>query len=937
MSIINLSGIAFNVVYIDPSISSPGSGDTPLTALSDLPPFSELQSNTAYLIRRLGKMFSLSFPSGSSSVSSLSYAFIGMPKSTDPMYEMIPSEAKIVWDSDSSSIDYAFANVSGEGFSLSGSNVIFNAYRLYLYHENLSSSAHSMFDFSSSDYTDMITFENCKFGYKGYEIDQDSLSLIASEISDQKQIHYEVTGAGESSCNGKYFLLSGTHGDTTAVYQNISSNCKIFFKRNGSSSEDGYWSMYHTIGDERYYYSYGSITGSWYSNNGSYPEPTVTELSGTFEFKVRVLGGANDENGDYYLSSGTHGTTSATYSNFIFEIYHENNKWKLKRPSSASPEFEGGSSLYGEYVGETKFSSLPSYGMNAYISCEKVKSFEFRGCRININYNSSTSSSCKSAVRLNDKRICTISDCDIFTCCYSESYSYSSYHPILLLSYDNISSQYDILSYTKIYNLNFKIFKHSTSSGATNYLPFCLYNRRSSFLEAKHISIDMLVDKQIGSESVSSIELRNYKESEGSYNFYGMISFYEVENFDVNEISISLPQFWKTTASTSDSSALFMLIEQSGYEGSSSIGYNCSIGSIHSLKSISITCAQGTGDGTYDGIDSSNETGNYYSNIAHETFGQPTCCMKLIKYKSAPWSIENVSIVHPHGVALEISGCWIELDNVQGTVRANSSILSISNLSTWYAGKAISVFNNSTVKIDNLVFGDGGSSSPADEFACMNEAYSNKSFIYVGTSNRQMLSDSRSSSSSYSNKYSVICANEKFTGRYTLRTENCVCMTYGIFRTSPLSPVPATLRLQNNMCSSQTALELGQNPFGGFKKTPETTGRQILNVYGAALDFGELSTVLFNVGRNVLVEVIIPTVSGRRSILSTSGSWILDTTSIWSDSNISATDPESTGFPLVLMLPIEVEIIESPIDIKIYYNWYSTNGSFFLDPFFTLS
>ena len=164
MSIINLSGIAFNVVYIDPSISSPGSGDTPLTALSDFPPFSELHSNTAYLIRRLGKMFSLSFPSGSSSISSLSYAFIGMPKSTDPMYEMIPSEAKIAWDSDSSSIDYAFANVSGEGFSLSGSNVIFNAYRLYLYHENLSSNASSMFNFSSSDYTDMITFENCKFG-----------------------------------------------------------------------------------------------------------------------------------------------------------------------------------------------------------------------------------------------------------------------------------------------------------------------------------------------------------------------------------------------------------------------------------------------------------------------------------------------------------------------------------------------------------------------------------------------------------------------------------------------------------------------------------------------------------------------------------------------------------------------------------------------------
>lgn len=96
-----VDGIEFDVIYIDPDITiTSGNGSTPSNALKTFP--SALVDNTCYLIRRTDAT-SAAFPMGSSAVSNV--FLLGMPKSDDLYYSIIPDEAKTAWDSDTA--DYA--------------------------------------------------------------------------------------------------------------------------------------------------------------------------------------------------------------------------------------------------------------------------------------------------------------------------------------------------------------------------------------------------------------------------------------------------------------------------------------------------------------------------------------------------------------------------------------------------------------------------------------------------------------------------------------------------------------------------------------------------------------------------------------------------------------------------------------------------------------
>ena len=932
MSTINLSGIEFTVKYVDPSIASAGDGTAPLSALSDLPEFSGLQNNTAYLIRRLGDSYKLTFPTGESPTSSLNYAFIGMPKSTDPMYEMIPSEVKTAWDDDSSSVDYAYTKASSNGFALSGSNIIFNSYRLYFYHSDLTTEPQvEMFKFSSTDYTNLITFENCRFGYLGYELDSDRLSVSASEINESKSLLYKAAGSGDQETNDKYYLYAGTEGETNAVYYNLSLTRKIYY-----DSSTFIWLLCDMLGNTTYFYSSG-ITGSWSSFTEGNTPPIISKINESLSYKIEVGGSTGKENGKYYVSSGTPGTIEAKYTNGSYTIYYDTDKWYMKPSGSSSAEYTGPytDSPFGDYTKSASWSSVPSYGMKGYVSCGKIRSFEMRGCKINFNANCNSSyNATMCAITMSDKKNCSISNTDANIVCATNNQGIGN---IFKLCTYSGSSNYDNENYTHLYGLTFNLFKCATSSNQTNYIPFCVLDRNSSFVEAKNISVSMSPQNQIGSGTVTTLEaIQNYDSSLNCA--LGVFVLDKVHNFDIDGVTISLPQFWKVGMNSSyDSSSLFIV--RSNDENYMSESSSSSPGQMNIIKNITISCAQGAGEGTYDGLDSSNATGDYYSNISNSTFARPMSCIRLYNSSKHIWDISSISISNPHGVAAEIYGCWFEASSVSGTIRAGSnSTVNIASLSTWYAGKAIGIFGNATVKVDALTCGTGGTSNPADELACLGEIYSSQGFLYVGTSNRRLLMDVRNESSLYSNAYSAICANEIYPGRYMVRTENYLCSTYGTFRTSPQSSVSATLKLQNNWCNSaSTGLVLGQSPFGGFQKTISSSGKQVLYIYGATLDLGSKSDVFAAIGKNIIVEVIIPTSNGKRSVFSTSGSWVLDTTSTWSDSNISATDSDATGFPVYLKLPLNIDAANSSVDIKIYYNWYSSNGAFFLDPFFSVS
>ena len=87
------SNVNFNVVYVDPSIETPGDGTTPAKALKVLPATAAgFISNTCYLIRRTSEEYAVVIPNGeNTNITNL--LLFGMPNPSDLMYDFVPEEA----------------------------------------------------------------------------------------------------------------------------------------------------------------------------------------------------------------------------------------------------------------------------------------------------------------------------------------------------------------------------------------------------------------------------------------------------------------------------------------------------------------------------------------------------------------------------------------------------------------------------------------------------------------------------------------------------------------------------------------------------------------------------------------------------------------------------------------------------------------------------
>ena len=103
------SNVDFNVVYVDPGITSAGDGTTPETAVKSLPATaSELVDNTCYIVRRTAESASAFLPNGENTAIT-NLLIIGMPTVADRLYDLMPEEAKTAWGADA----YDYANVQG--------------------------------------------------------------------------------------------------------------------------------------------------------------------------------------------------------------------------------------------------------------------------------------------------------------------------------------------------------------------------------------------------------------------------------------------------------------------------------------------------------------------------------------------------------------------------------------------------------------------------------------------------------------------------------------------------------------------------------------------------------------------------------------------------------------------------------------------------------
>lgn len=99
MATFDYRGRTYTIVYVDPTIGVAGDGTTPALALDDLPSLASMSNNECYLIRRTGDANGCTVKHGETT-SNKNLLFLGMPKSDDWMYDLMPTEAKTAWDAD---------------------------------------------------------------------------------------------------------------------------------------------------------------------------------------------------------------------------------------------------------------------------------------------------------------------------------------------------------------------------------------------------------------------------------------------------------------------------------------------------------------------------------------------------------------------------------------------------------------------------------------------------------------------------------------------------------------------------------------------------------------------------------------------------------------------------------------------------------------------
>ena len=182
----NYSNIEFTLKYLDPSATENGDGSSPETPLNAFPTtVEEMGNNTAWIIRRTAEDSSALLPRGATDTIQ-NILFIGMPKSTDPLWQLMPLISQEAWGAD----EAEYANIKAdtgtdpwgeEGAFCLNSGKTFMLHRCYVFRDATPAYT-TIFKFPASDYTAEISIENCKFGYKGINIDSDSYVDDVSSI-----------------------------------------------------------------------------------------------------------------------------------------------------------------------------------------------------------------------------------------------------------------------------------------------------------------------------------------------------------------------------------------------------------------------------------------------------------------------------------------------------------------------------------------------------------------------------------------------------------------------------------------------------------------------------------------------------------------------------------------------------------------------------------
>jgi len=543
--------------------------------------------------------------------------------------------------------------------------------------------------------------------------------------------------------------------------------------------------------------------------------------------------------------------------------------------------------------------SAPSCGAAMFLRVGKAQVLSVRHCLFNVipatgSYGPESYSG-SWAVYATGARFLTLADIDVW-CATSRDggMGYGSSDSVFQLGYYNSYNASSSGNCTDASCENIRF--HYVQNGSGGSLPPLLSLTGGDFACVRNISVTM-ESRALGSGTPSVV-------SPGGI----LIDCGRAVEYIYEDMTVNLPKVWRIPSGCG-------IMKLAGASGTVP-GYMRKVGD------ISITL------GTDGGVDTS-QNGNYYTelNRSDTQYWHAYAALQIDGAGSydgpssggchEPLIVKDVAVVHPRGIALYASNCYVKDCTLQGMLRTSSATCDIESLSSWYPGYAVGASYGCTVRIGTMTLGRGNIAGTESHPAIVGNPVENSCYIYVGSSNVQLLSDTRGTSTSCDNGFAVACASEQDEGHYTMRTPNAMCNTWGVARSG--GTVPASLKLSNNSADGPGFLSLGRQPFGGFRIESEA-GRKKLVIHVAAKGLAETAEL----AQRVIVQVSIPQGNGCSETLfsSTSGRWSPDGSTWIGESGLS---------PYRLEMPLDIPAA-CEVDVKIHYRWYSGAGYLYIDP-----
>ncbi len=555
--------------------------------------------------------------------------------------------------------------------------------------------------------------------------------------------------------------------------------------------------------------------------------------------------------------------------------------------------------LKGFDLDKSTQTAAPSHGSAMYIQANKHQVFSFRHCVLmTVPDGGYYYEAASWGVNVQSALFVDMSDVDVWcsTAQYGGDMGPGATDPAIKLGYYSSYSS----SYSQICaNCNLEgIRGHYVLNGTCGYLPPVLYVYSNEFTSLRHMSIGMEA-RTLGSGTPSVVSPCG-----------AMVTCDGGAEYIYEHLAVTLPKVWKLPSGSN-------ILKLCGSAASSLPG--CA----KKVEDIAVTL------GTNAGVDTGGG-GNYYS--SYKSTDTSTWYANAALYLNIgsgydgpggggggkePVIARDIAVTHPRGIALYVANCYLKSTVLQGMLRVYNATCDVASLSTWYPGHAIAATGGSTVRVGTLTLGKGNIAGSDSDPAILGNPQESTSFIFVGSSNGALMSDTRSTSTSHDNCYAVACANEQDLGHYTLRTVNGLCTTWGVARSG--SAVTASLKVSNNTADGPGFISLGRQPFGGFAIGAEA-GMKTLKIRIATKGLSETAQL----ARRVLVQASVPQEDGSCEMVfsNTRGRWSLDDSQWIGESGLSGHLLE-----MPLCIPGDCDV-----DVKIHIRWFSASGYLYIDP-----